>query len=61
MGTTINGTYIGGISQRRKVALQNLELQLKKGNKMSEGKLIPLEEKDVKRIEKEILTLKAKI
>lgn len=61
MGTTINGVYIGGVAQRRKVALQNLELQLKKGNKMSEGKLVPLEEKDVKRIEKEISTLKTRV
>lgn len=55
---TKNGTII---TRRRKGALQRLEDQLKKGVKIFNGKNIPLEEKDLKRINKEINKLQTRL
>lgn len=46
---------------RRKSALGRLETQLDNGNKMVKDTKIPLSEKDIKRINKEIEILKKKI
>jgi hypothetical protein len=64
-------SYYGGVYNRRVRALRRLEDQLKKGVKKVKATLrpenksdydhIPLEEVDVKRIKKEITTLKSKI
>jgi hypothetical protein len=64
-------SYYGGVYNRRVRALRRLEDQLKKGTKTEKVSLltkattganqIPLEEVDVKRIKKEITTLKSKI
>jgi hypothetical protein len=63
-------SYYGGVYNRRVRALRRLEDQLKKGTKTERVSLltklpganqIPLEEVDVKRIKKEITTLKSKI
>lgn len=49
------------VNQRRINARRRLEEQLKKGMKPAEGKLVPLEDKDIARIRKEIETLTLKI
>lgn len=49
------------VNQRRINARRRLEEQLKKGVKPSEGKHIPLEDKDIARIKKEIESLTSKI
>lgn len=52
----------GSATDRRKRVIDRLEVQLKLGNKPDENdSLIPLEEKDVKRINKEIETLRSRI
>jgi len=58
--------YKGGVLNRRTRALGRLEQQLQLGVKMPKQSFltldyVPLEEKDVKRIKSEILTLKSRI
>lgn len=52
--------YHGGVKNRQKRALQRLEDQLKSGKKSFNYDKVPLNEHDIKRIEKEISTLKSK-
>ena len=50
------------LTGRREKVLKRLESQLSKGNKViHEGAIVPLTDKDKKRIEKEIKTLKARL
>lgn len=49
------------LRQRRKNALNKLEQQLESGVKTVKFEKQPLTESDIKRINKEILTLKSKI
>ena len=52
------------VTMRRKSALTRLEVQLKRGSKPSKDdneKLIPLTEKDINRIEREVSVLKTRI
>ena len=54
------------VKQRRLRTIERLEEQLKFGHKKPKGKdfsleLSPLEEKDVKRIKQELLTLKSRV
>jgi hypothetical protein len=63
--------YTGGVKNRRSRVISRLEAQLKSGVKTERvsqltlattgANQIPLEEKDIKRIKKEIETLKSKI
>lgn len=48
-------------TKRRVRSLKGLESQLKRGTKLSEGKIISLTDKDKKRIENEIKTLKSRV
>ena len=50
-----------GINNRRSTALKRLEAALESGVKNTKEGKAPLTEKDVKRIEKEISTLKSRI
>jgi vacuolar-type H+-ATPase subunit E/Vma4 len=55
--------YSSGVTNRRKRVFKKLTTQLKAGTKtLKDGvTIVPLTESDVKRIEKEIETLKTKI
>lgn len=53
-------TYCGGVKNRRARALSRLQAQLKSGVKPVKGENVPLEERDIKRINKEIDILKNK-
>ena len=51
----------GGVFSRRKTALQYLKNQLKTGQKPTKEGSVPLSDKDIERIKKEITTLQSRI
>ncbi len=57
----MKGNHPGQVNSRRIGALERLQLQLKKNSKEVDGKSVPLEEGDIKRITKEIKILEGRI
>lgn len=53
-------SYKTGYKNRIAKVIERLESQLQKGTKPFEGKEVPLEETDIKRIKKELLTIKSR-